>query len=516
MNSLLEPLRKNLFQNSEFEVVSLQWTSENVTEVHSHGFSQCLVQIVEGEFENHLLLGSKKEIVKLKAGDMLDTPLGSRHQLICLSERGQTLHVYSPPLKDQENLHFNATKASELKPKLRLGEGPSLNWAQIKSLMAEVQEASVATHSPLFMNQLFSGVPAQTHLAETVITRTKTTLATREASPVLSQIEREVVEALGIQIGWKKDLCDGVCVPGGSSANFMALHLARHRQFPEFKKTGILPQRAQIFVSKDAHYSLQKACNVLGFGTENLVTLPVDERGRMDSRALDEALGQCKANGFIPLLVCATAGTTVYGAFDPLGPISSVCEKYKVWLHVDAAWGAPALFSKKLASQIQGIHKADSVTFDAHKFYGAGLTCSFFLTQHQGLLLKANDVSGADYLFHNSEQNENLDLGKISWQCGRRADALSFWTIWKSLGTQGLSKHIDRQLQVIEEITPWIDDQPRLQWVRKPEFLNLCVRVLPPEDSNQDPKTWSKATQAWEGPRSPGDSRPGWGQECGR
>jgi sulfinoalanine decarboxylase len=142
-----------------------------------------------------------------------------------------------------------------------------------------------------------------------------------------------------------------------------------------------------------------------------------------------------------------------------------------------------------LREKVRGIEKADSVAFDAHKLFGAGLTSSFILTKHPGLLLEANDVSGADYLFHSDD--ETLDRGKLSWQCGRRADAVSFWAIWKSVGTQGLGKSVDRLLSVRDETLAWIKKEPRLELVVSPEYLNLCVRVKTPTAKGQDPH-WSK------------------------
>jgi glutamate/tyrosine decarboxylase-like PLP-dependent enzyme len=186
--------------------------------------------------------------------------------------------------------------------------------------------------------------------------------------------------------------------------------------------------------------------------------------------------------------VVATAGTTVLGAFDQITPVASICKKHGLWLHVDGAWGGPALFSKKLRHLVQGIELADSVTFDAHKLFGASLTSSFFLTKHSKILLEANDVSGGEYLFHSDDPA--LDRGKLSWQCGRKADAVSFWTIWKSLGTEGLGEFVDRLVTIREETLAWIRTQSRLELISDPEYLNICVRVAPPSGIvNRD---WSK------------------------
>ena len=315
-------------------------------------------------------------------------------------------------------------------------------------------------------------------------------MATYEASPAFTLVEMEVIHQIGRLIGWNEHECEGVTVPGGSAANFMALHCARQRRFPQYKTDGLPAGTSiKIFVSDDAHYSFKKACAVLGFGTNALVTVKIDEQGRMLTADLKDKIHQCRNEGAIPLLVCATAGTTVLGAFDPIDSISAICKEEKIWLHVDGAWGGPVLFSETHKEKVKGIINADSMTFDAHKLFGASLTCSFFITNNTKILLEANDVSGAEYLFHDGA--EVIDRGRLSWQCGRKADAMSFWTIWKSAGTAGLGQLVDRLMDVQLQTVTWINTEPRLHLIRDPEYLNICVRVQPPIGSDTDPRKWS-------------------------
>ena len=479
--------RKILFQTEEFEIVSIKWTDQVISPLHNHGWSQCLVLVEEGVFENRLNLGAKQEIQLLEKGQVLSTPVGAQHEMRCQTATGRTLHVYTPKIevKDDSGV-FHALVPNELRNEIRLSD--PTQTSRLKELLVRIQESSITTSSPYFMNQLFSGVMPQMLMAEELISKTKTTLATFEASPVLSTIEGEVVEALGAKIGWSAGSRSGVSVPGGSAANFMALHCARQKAFPDAKEKGVLGVRFKVFISSEAHYSFKKACAVLGLGTASLVPVPVDDRGRMKPESLETLIKQHLAEGAFPLLVAATAGTTVLGAFDEITPLSSICKQYGLWLHVDGAWGGPAIFSKKLRHLLRGVELADSVTFDAHKLFGASLTSSFFLTKHSGILLEANDVSGGDYLFHSDDPS--LDRGKLSWQCGRKADAVSFWAIWKSLGTDGLGEFVDRLVTIQKQTVDWIKDQPRLSLVQTPDYLNICVRVASPNGSHV--ADWSK------------------------
>lgn len=487
--------RTVLFESEAFEVVSIEWAKGSFSPEHNHGWSQCSVLVQDGVFENTLNMGGKLEIQLAETGQVITTPVGARHGIRCLSNGGKTLHVYSPKIESVNVAgHFSIESEAFDKVNLKLSQPTRID--ELKKVIDQIRSTSISTHSPYFMNQLFSGVIPQMLMAENVISQTRTTLATLEASPVFSKIEEEVVNQLGSLIGWSEEKQDGVNVPGGSAANFMAIHCARQKKFPEYKKTGVVNNQLRIYVSDQAHYSFKKGAAALGIGTNNVVAVESHSDGRMRVDRLNQQLEQDKNNGVTPLIVIATAGTTVLGAFDSIGEIADVCKSHSVWLHVDGAWGGPVLFSENTRELVKGIERSDSVTFDAHKLFGASLTCSFFLTQHKGLLREANDVSGGDYLFHPTESG--IDRGKLSWQCGRGADAFSFWTIWKSYGTQGLGDLVDRLFQICQQTRDWVEDQPRLELVAEPKYLNLCVRIRPPVDQTQeDLKNWSKKVREY-------------------
>ena len=495
MSNASESYKRNVIHHNEhFEMVSCEWTSESVSPKHDHAWSQCLIVVESGRFENTLYLGLGEQVQHFEAGQVIATPLGAKHEIRCLSATGKTLHLYVPKInEDLMQPRFSLPSLSLLREGLDLSlvtEGRP--WEAIVKCLEQIENSSVSTQSPYFMNQLFSGILPETLAAEAVVTRTKATMATFEASPALTAVEIEVVDGLGALMGWSAKAREGIAVPGGSAANFMALNCARQQKFPLMKSAGLDGRRLKVFVSADAHYSFKKACAALGIGTDNMVLVPVDRHGKMNTSALDTRLRDCGAAGDTPLLVCATAGTTVRGAFDPIEQMSKICKQHKVWLHVDAAWGGPVLFSAGSRRLMGGVDEADSVTFDAHKLLGAGLTCSFLLTRHAGLLLEANDVSGGDYLFH---ADEALNRGRMSWQCGRRADALSLWTLWKSHGTHGLGNFVDRQLVLRDSLLKWISDQPRLELVYEPEFLNICLRVQAPKTSGVDSGVWSRVVR---------------------
>lgn len=329
------------------------------------------------------------------------------------------------------------------------------------------------TLHPTFANQLYAAPLPISLVGDVVASLGNSTMATYEAAPIATLIERALIHNLGKRVGWERT--EGVMVTGGSNANFAGLLLARNTRFPETRRFGNGNTRFSVFVSDEAHYSFFKALNQLGIGTDNLIPVPSDGQGRMRPSELDRLIHTAKDRGFTPLCCAATAGTTVLGAFDPLNEIADICEKHNLWLHVDAAWGGGSLMSKKHRHHLSGIERADSVTWDTHKMLGTGLVSSFILTPHIGTLLASHRGGGNNYLFHDGQEN-TLDLGPSSLQCGRRVDALKVWLSWRAMGDEGFEKLVDSLYSRSLWMAAEIKKRPNLQLIYEPTSLNICFR----------------------------------------
>ncbi len=352
-------------------------------------------------------------------------------------------------------------------------KGASLD--EIHSELEVILSQSVRTIHPLFLNQLFGGFDVTAWTGEITSSLLNPTMATFEISPVLTLIEKRVVKELLTLMGFESG--EGIMTTGGSNSNLLALLAARSHYNPAIRQTGFAHNQFRIYVSADAHYSFDKAANITGIGTQNLIQVPTNDRGEMIPEELERIIAADLKDGFTPLMVGATFGTTVPGAFDPVKRIADVCEHFKVWLHVDAAWGGAAVFSHSAKDLIGGIERADSVTFDAHKTMGAPLITSFFLTKHSGILRSTNRGGGGEYLFHEFD-NSDWDTGTYSLQCGRRADALKLWLLWRSQGTEGLSQRTEHLLDLAKFAAHEISQNPRFQLIHA-NYLNVCFQVKP-------------------------------------
>lgn len=349
------------------------------------------------------------------------------------------------------------------------------------NLAKSVIKYSVKTGHPHFVNQLFSGLDPYALVAQWLTDALNSSIYTYEVSPVFSLMEDEVLREMRRIVGWKDGKGDGVFCPGGSMANGYAISLARHNKFPKIKETGLfqLP-RLIVFTSEDAHYSVQKLASFMGIGMSNVFSVKVDSRGKMCVKDLEKKVQKALEEGAVPLMVSATSGTTVLGAFDPLLEIKKICDKYQMWFHVDAAWGGGALMSRKYRHLLDGIQFSDSVTWNPHKMLSAPQQCSTFLTCHENLMQPAHGAK-ATYLFQKDKfYDTSYDVGDKIIQCGRRVDVFKFWFMWKAKGTTGFEKHVNRVFELSRYFLEMIRNRNGWQLLLEPECTNVCFRYIPP------------------------------------
>jgi len=326
--------------------------------------------------------------------------------------------------------------------------------------------------SPRYLNQLFGGRDAVAMLAEMLTPLTNTSLYTYKVAGPHVLIEREVVGRMAEKVGYRDG--EGLLSAGGSVSNLLAMMIARNEASDGAREEGLRGPRLTVYTSAASHYSIRKSAGVLGLGRRNVRDVPTDRRGRMDVDALRQAIRDDRARGFRPLMVNATAGTTVLGAFDPLPDIAAVAREEGLWMHVDGALGGSFLLCESVRRLLDGSELSDSFTWDAHKMMGVPLSCSAILLRRRGLLQKHLDET-ADYLFQ--AHTDELNPGTRSLQCGRRNDALKLWAAWQFHGDRGYDERLRRVVGLARHAAQRIRDDPELDLVSWPESINVCFEV---------------------------------------
>lgn len=408
----------------------------------------------------------------------MDTARGELARL--LPEVSRLALNYLASLENPESLVVEPQPSGALLDALGRKPGAQgISPAEVLESAAKVLRQSVRTGHPRFFNQLFGGVDPAGIAGDWLTTLLNTSMYTQEVAPALTVMENALIQRLNALVGFAEG--EGVFTPGGSIANLMALLAARNRAIPKAKALG-LPDgvRPVVFMSAEAHYSTPKAASVAGLGTAAVIPVPVDAIGRMLPDALERAIEASVLNSARPMMVVATAGTTVAGAFDPIPSIADIAGRYRMWLHVDASFGGGVLFSPALKNLIRGIDRADSVAWNPHKMMGLPLTCSVLLMRQRGVL-EATHGMQADYLFHEHPE-ASPDLGDLSLQCGRRPDALKLWLSWLAHGDEGYRHRVERLADLAAAFRLMVLNREGYELVREPQLTNVCFRYVPRAD----------------------------------
>ncbi|GAB0184804.1 glutamate decarboxylase 2 [Grus japonensis] len=200
---------------------------------------------------------------------------------------------------------------------------------------------------------------------------------------------------------------------------------------------------------------LSTGLDMVGLAADWLTSAANTNIGKMIPSDLERRILEAKQKGFVPFLVSATAGTTVYGAFDPLIAIADICKKYKIWMHVDFKAITPCPVTtlpdkQSLSSFHVGPFRANSVTWNPHKMMGVPLQCSALLVREEGLMQSCNQMH-ASYLFQQDKHYDlSYDTGDKALQCGRHVDVFKLWLMWRAKGTTGFEAQIDKCLELAE------------------------------------------------------------------
>lgn len=345
--------------------------------------------------------------------------------------------------EEQQSPVVSPLPTSQVVDRLRLAlNDEPLDENTWTELVENVVFSTPRTASKLFFNQLFGGRQPKAVLGDLLSVILNNSMYTYKVAGPQAGIEKSIIQKSCELVGYENG--DGTMPPGGSMSNLMALIMARDAKSPGVKSNGV-NQTFTLYTSETSHYSTPKNAAFAGVGRENIRFIKNDRQGRMDPNHLKSEIEKDLKNGNVPFYINATAGTTVLGAFDDINALADIAEEYKLWLHVDGAYCGAVIFSDKYKHLVNGMGRSDSFSYNAHKMLGTPLSCSIILTKHKEQLVSSFSNDAA-YLYQTDA--EDFDLGKTSLQCGRRNDALKFWTLWKAVGTSGLEEIVDTQFDL--------------------------------------------------------------------
>ena len=289
--------------------------------------------------------------------------------------------------------------------------------------------------------------------ADTLVAAFNPQLAVWGHNPFSVEVERHLILSLGGPFGYKSGELDGTFTTGGSEANHTALLASLTAAFPDFHQKGLRGLKAQpvFYVSAEGHHSFQKMSRLTGLGSEAIREISVTNQLQMRTDLLKDQIRKDRQAALAPFLIVATAGTTNAGAIDPLPEISEIAAKEKLWLHADAAWGGALALSPEYRNLLAGIERADSITFDAHKWLSVPVGAGIFLTRHPDILSRTFHISAA-YVPPKAEGPGIVDPIAHSIQWSRRFIGLKVFLSLAVAGWEGYARNIEHMAAMGNEL----------------------------------------------------------------
>jgi aromatic-L-amino-acid decarboxylase len=291
-----------------------------------------------------------------------------------------------------------------------------------------------------------------------------------------TEIEQQSVRWVGEFVGFPATI--GAFTSGGTISNMTALAAAREQALPGSRANGLFGRRVAVYCSAEVHYSITRAIELLGIGSQNLRDLPLDDSRRMRPDALAEAIDRDVANGVTPVAVVATGGTTLTGAIDPIEAIADVCAERGVWLHVDGAYGLPAASTFSHKALFRGLDRADSVSVDAHKWLYLPKACGVVLVREHDALTRAF-AHDEGYMPH---QQHELHAVDITLEYSRPFRALKLWLAFRAHGAEQFRQAIEQNLHEADLLYRAASDADDFQTMAAPPQLSIVPIRHTPED----------------------------------
>ncbi|MBD1372717.1 aminotransferase class V-fold PLP-dependent enzyme [Hazenella sp. IB182357] len=320
-------------------------------------------------------------------------------------------------------------------------------------------------------------------LADLLISSLNVNAMVWKSAPAASTLEKVVLKWLAEMI--KLDpATDGVLLNGASLATFYALVAARDLHAPidiDIRNEGLIGHtnlpKMRIYTSDQAHSSVDKAAIALGIGLNNVVKISSNENYQMIPTELKKALEHDLKQGYLPIAVIATVGTTSTGAVDPIQPIAKLCRKHGVWLHIDAAYGGFWNLVPEIEMHAEDLSLGDSLVVNPHKVLYTPLEVTALFCKRKNAL--ANSFRLVPEYLETTKEDGSTDYMDYSLQLGRSFRSLKLWWVIRTFGKDGLAKQLTHSIDLTKWLSAEIADHPDFIQIASSPFALICLRVIP-------------------------------------
>ncbi|MEJ2103757.1 MAG: pyridoxal-dependent decarboxylase [Ignavibacteriaceae bacterium] len=299
-----------------------------------------------------------------------------------------------------------------------------------------------------------------------------------KTSPAFTELERTMMNWFRQMVGLPEKFW-GIIYDTASTSSMHAIASAREQMDLGFREKGMagrssVPKLA-LYCSEQAHSSIEKGAVTLGIGLDGVRKIPVNKKFEMIPDELESAIEDDLSDGFAPFCVVATVGTTSTTSIDPVEAIAEICEKYNIWLHIDAAYAGVAAMLPEMKWITKGWESADSIVINPHKWMFTPMDCSVYFTSKPDILKRAFSLV-PEYL-KTKQDDEVENLMDYGIQLGRRFRSLKLWFIIRYFGVEGLAGRIRNHIELAKEFANWVEAEKDFELMAPVPFSTVCFRA---------------------------------------
>ncbi|HCC71454.1 MAG TPA: pyridoxal-dependent decarboxylase [Bacteroidales bacterium] len=348
----------------------------------------------------------------------------------------------------------------------------------IEKIRTDVFSTSNFNPSPNYYGYITGGGNHASIIAELLKTSLNQNNLKWHSAPANSEIEKIVIKWICQFINYP-DNAGGVLVSGGSFANFLNLAVMRKVKCPEdISNEGLYgATRITVYVSEQAHSSIDKAMDMLGLGKKYLRKIPTDNNLRMNTKILEKKIQEDKQSGFMPACIIGIAGTTNNGAVDPLKRLGDIAAENNMWYMVDGAYGLPAAGTETYKQLFEGFEMADSLLINPHKWFFVPFEASCILVKNKKLLRDTFSLV-PEYLQGGQEEKDRDDLMNYNLQLTKDFKALKIWMTFKTYGAEKLKKAIENDCMLARYAGDLVEKSSDFELLAPIPLSIVCFRYI--------------------------------------
>ncbi|WP_337864584.1 aminotransferase class I/II-fold pyridoxal phosphate-dependent enzyme [Ignavibacterium sp.] len=366
----------------------------------------------------------------------------------------------------------------------RIPQTPPKNGEDIEKVLVDVDKLLIdgITHwnHPGFMAYFNSTSSMPGILAELLSAAFNANGMLWKTSPAFTELEKAMMNWFRQMVGLPENYW-GIIYDTASTSSMHAIASAREQLNLCIRENGMtgrndLP-KLRLYCSEHAHSSIEKGAITLGLGLNGVKKIPVDENFRMIPEKLEQAIKEDISKNVKPFCVVATVGTTSTTSVDSVEELAAICEKYDLWLHIDAAYAGVTAMIPEMKWVTSGWDKADSIVINPHKWMFTPMDLSIYFTCKPDILKRAFSLVPEYLKTQVDDEVENLmDYGI---QLGRRFRSLKLWFIIRYFGVDGLAERIKIHITLAKEFADWINNEKDFELLAPVPFSTVCFRYNP-------------------------------------